>query len=928
MAEVPRALWLRNSLGEAPISYVRSQDGETRQDTGLGHRAVGTGKEDAFPPVVTLLGPCFPRKTVLIATGPAGILRRAAATIGTSYGAKRLPMAAPFVRYPRLFYKDLAVTMPSSDAVPVARCRSWSGWLACVVFCLLVAFGGLRQAAAQQSEKAKPAATEASLVQLNFPNEVEVKELVDYVSTRLKINILYDQEIANKKISVKAPEKIPVSSLLSVLESALKMKNLALVEADAPGWKRIVAAKAFANVAPAGDAAEAIEKFGKGTPVTQAFVLKHATPEQVDQVIKPFLSEPGANSIALPQVKTLIITDYATNLVRLSHWIEILDQPRLEAMFESVTVEHVSSAAMASQVTAILASKARVGGTTKVSGQAELIEDARTNQILLIGSRAQIDEAKQLISSLDVPLKLTTRTYNFKHVSAASIDRLLQQLVTTQAGNWLYRSAIDADENLLIVTASEEIHKQVEEIRTVRDVLNPSVRSPVRFYKVKNLPVNELLETIRSIEREKETGVSKALGWRQLPTDGRVSANRQEPLSGPNRLPTTPGSTELPVPPAMREPTPAVGASTAGSPTAVASVTMAPTTGTAGAPTTSATNQMAGPLAAGALQSRSILANGEEETPASELLGRARVSADVHTNTLIVVAEPAVQRLYAELIEKLDQRRLQVLIEAHFVLIDTTNDYSLGVEVSGGGQFSGKRLFALGSYGLSTVDAATGALAIIPGTGFNGTLLDPNVASAVIRAVSKDTRSRVTSAPRILVNDNAAGQLTSVQEVPFSSINASQTVATTSFAGFADAGTTITVTPHISDDTHLQLDFRITLNAFTGSAAANLPPPRETQEVSSQISIPDGHTVIVGGLNTGTDSYNYSGMPILSRIPIVRQVTGLTTTSNARHSMFIFLRPVILRDDKFRDLKYISEQNVDKACLPRDMPTSHPIWLQ
>ena len=684
----------------------------------------------------------------MIAIGQAGILRPGSGRYRDFLWANVFPDGCPVCQMPTLFCEDMAVTMPSSDPVSGAWYRSWFSCPTCAVLCLLAAIAAPRQAVAQQAEGIKPAATEASQVQLNFPNEIEVKELVDYVSMRLKINILYDQEIANKKISVRAPEKIPVSSLLSVLETRLKIKSLALVDADTPGWKRIVAAKAFPNVAPAGDAAEAIEKFGRGTPVTQAFILKHATPEQVDQVIKPFLSEPGANSIALPQVKTLIITDYATNLLRLSRWIEVLDQPRPEAMFESVTVEHVSSAAMASQVTAILASKARAGGTAKLPGPAELIEDARTNQILLIGQRAQIDEAKQLISALDVPLKLTTRTYTFKHVSAASIDRLLQQLVATQAGNWLYRSAIDADENLLIVTASDEIQQQVESIKTARDVPTSLGRSPIRYYKVKNLPVTELLETIRSIEREKETSAGRASGWRQLPTDGRVSASRQEPLTGPNRMPTTPGSSDLPLPPMMREPT-----FTTGNPPAAASVTMTPpsgTAGTAGTPATPGTAGTAGlpgtsPPAAGAPQPRTLSATSDEETPASELLGRARVSADVHTNTLIVVAEPVVQRLYAELIEKLDQRRLQVLIEAHFVVLDTTNDYSLGIEISGGGLYAATHLFALSSYGLSTVNAATGALTITPGTGFNGTLLDPNVASAVIRAVSKDSHARVTS---------------------------------------------------------------------------------------------------------------------------------------------------------------------------------------
>ncbi|MEL6897311.1 MAG: hypothetical protein AAFP90_14510 [Planctomycetota bacterium] len=73
-------------------------------------------------------------------------------------------------------------------------------------------------------------------------------------------------------------------------------------------------------------------------------------------------------------------------------------------------------------------------------------------------------------------------------------------------------------------------------------------------------------------------------------------------------------------------------------------------------------------------------------------------------------------------------------------------------------------------------------LQILPGTGFNGTLVDPSTADVIVRALASHREARVLSTPKILVDDNAEGQLTSVSEVPFTSVNASNTVATTSFA--------------------------------------------------------------------------------------------------------------------------------------------------
>ena len=111
--------------------------------------------------------------------------------------------------------------------------------------------------------------------------------------------------------------------------------------------------------------------------------------------------------------------------------------------------------------------------------------------------------------------------------------------------------------------------------------------------------------------------------------------------------------------------------------------------------------------------------------------GRARITADLGSNSLIVVAEPEVQQVYGELIRQLDHRRPQVLIEATVVVLNTSDTFSLGVEISGGDGVGPKRLISFSSFGLSTVDPVTGALALIPGLGYNGTLVDPDVATII-----------------------------------------------------------------------------------------------------------------------------------------------------------------------------------------------------
>ena len=180
----------------------------------------------------------------------------------------------------------------------------------------------------------------------------------------------------------------------------------------------------------------------------------------------------------------------------------------------------------------------------------------------------------------------------------------------------------------------------------------------------------------------------------------------------------------------------------------------------------------------------------------------------------------------------------------------------------------------------------------------------------------------------MLVNDNATGTLASVSEVPFLSVNASQTVATTSFAGFAEAGTTIRVTPHVSEDDHLRLEFDIVVNDFTGTPTETAPPPRQTDQVTSEVTIPDGHTVIVGGLKRHRATEKIQGIPLVSRIPVIKYLFSLENKRLETESLFVFIRPVILRDDKFRDLRFLSDCPRQAAGLASEYPHSEPVFIR
>lgn len=801
-----------------------------------------------------------------------------------------------------------AVALPGSEEVmqvvmkisPTGANCPWPKALATICIVLAVIVMNATRLDAQQPPPANaPAANvppasapEEAVVKLDASGEMDLKALVEYVAVRVGLKFTYDQSLVQKKVNIIAPDPIPVSSLLDVLQSVLKTEGLVLAEAEMPGWMRIVPVERIPEVArPAGDPADLAEA-GAAEPLTRVFRLKSALPSTLAELLRPTMSKSGASIVAVDPQRVLIVTDVAENIRRVAKLIELLDTTKPLVDVKFVGVRFVKAEDLAQQLQELLAAKAKaLGRAEKEATGVEVVVQARTNQLILIGDASEIAQAEEILSQLDQQLPTTPGTFRLNFVSPERLDEVLRGVIEGRAVRPPYQSRIEGTS--LIVESTPEVLQLAEQLRVQLDTREaPAEQSPIRFYKIKNVPAGELLETLQSI-----LGGGAAPSRRVLPERRRTTNDSWVP--GPNNPPIYGGATAdpfvpLPVTPALRNPMPPIS----DNPVAV---------------------EPNAPLAA--LPFPPGLP-GTADSITSELIGEAKVTVDVHTNTIIVIAKPDVQRIYAGLIEQLDKRRPQVLVEAKVVIVDTSDDFTLGVEISGGDRSGLSRLFAFSSYGFSQVNPVNGALQIVPGVGFNGTLVDPSTADVVVRALSTHRRARVLSAPRILVNDNAEGELTSVLEVPFTSVNASQTVATTSFAGFAQAGTTITVTPTISEDDHLQLDYIVTLNSFTGDGAQGVPPPRQTNEVRSRVTVPDGYTVIVGGLTNKNDSLQYRGIPWLEKIPVVRDLTGATSKSWKQTSLFVFLRPVILRDDKFKDLKYVSDIEMCNASLPGEYPAS------
>lgn len=793
----------------------------------------------------------------------------------------------------------------------------------CSMLILLVALAA--RAVAQTVPTTSPTTSPATgqLITMDFPADgIDVTVLADIVTRQLHIPILYDESIRGKKVVIRVPVKVPQSALMGILQSALRMKQLALEDAEEPGWKQIVPATTLAGVAKPIDGAGPVEG-----PIAEVFVLSHNDPTKVAEAVRPFLTQPGGNVQAESGQKVLIVADYPSVIHRVEPLIHKLDTeaPPVEVKF--VPLRQAEATQVVPAVTQLLTSRETYQwGSGTLSG-ISLNADERTNQIAIVAPPTRMAEIVALISELDRSPELQTKVYHLRAVSPDHLDRLIRGLIGPALTKRAYQAVADPDTASLVVAATPEIHKQIAELLPQVDAALPESQNPIRFYKLRNTKAADVLATIAGLLGESDNENRREQGGPgpNPPAGGLRGTTSPTGTGQAGRTPLSPDST------AALSPNPAGAAAALAGNAPAASPSMSAGTVSPGATPSGVSVGNASNLQyiSPALPFTNA-SSGAEGPAVTSVRGRnATVAADANSNSIIVVAPPPVQQMYADLIKRLDERRPQVQIECTIVTLDTSNGFTFGVDIAKLGGSDGNQILALSSFGVSTVNPTTGRLTPVAAPGGTFALLSPHIADIVINALATSSRARFLSAPQLLVNDNGKGKLESVAQQPFAVIlDASSTQSLTSLGGLASAGTSITVEPHISEADYLQLGYSIELSNFTGTASNGLPPPSQKNAVDSSVTIPDGYTIVVGGLTTKSNSANNSSIPIIGQIPFLRWFFGTQSNNENDSTLFVFIRPVILRDDKFEDLKFISGKTAKAAELPGDYPVSHPVPMR
>ncbi|WP_179397268.1 type IV pilus secretin PilQ family protein [Marinobacter sp. ANT_B65] len=293
---------------------------------------------------------------------------------------------------------------------------------------------------------------------------------------------------------------------------------------------------------------------------------------------------------------------------------------------------------------------------------------------------------------------------------------------------------------------------------------------------------------------------------------------------------------------------------------------------------------------------------------------RGFVSSDVRTNTISLRESSGKLEEIRRLVATWDVPVRQVSIEARIVRAQTNVAEDLGVSWGGAAyDVSGNNVFSIGgSQGAveEARDAAgggtggisfPGALAVdlgVTGDGASSFALgwggQDFLVDLELSALETDGRAEVVSQPRVVTADRQTASIKSGEEIPYQ--EASSSGATS--VSFKEAVLSLEVTPQITPDDKIIMDLVVNQDS-RGEETAGVPSIN-TNEVTTQVLVGNGETVVLGGIFQSEVATTVTKTPFLGDIPYLGRLFKRTEKVNERSELLIFITPKIIKNDLIR----------------------------
>jgi len=305
-------------------------------------------------------------------------------------------------------------------------------------------------------------------------------------------------------------------------------------------------------------------------------------------------------------------------------------------------------------------------------------------------------------------------------------------------------------------------------------------------------------------------------------------------------------------------------------------------------------------LASASEDTSSDLSDGSSSSSSSSSSENSvRITPDERNNKLLIRASERNYKKILQILRRIDQPPLQVLINATLAEVTLNDNLQYGVQF-----FLQKNHGKAGAIGFSTSDA----LAIAPVTpGLNliaGAVgSDPRV---ILDALAQQTAVRVVSSPSVVVLHNQQATLEVGDQVPIITRQAQSVInpdsPTVNEIEFKNTGVILNVTPRINSNGLVTMEIQQEVSAVQNPAGQNstttsLTPTISQRRVTSTIAVQSGQMVVLGGLIREEVNRSKSSIPVLNKIPYLGDVLGgETNSSKIRTELIVFIRPTVIRN--------------------------------
>ncbi len=813
------------------------------------------------------------------------------------------------------------------------------------------------------------------VIELSLPEKINLIQLIELVAEYLRLDCLYEADkIGNQVVTLKLHSKIKseitVRDLYSILETALRFRGLVMVRHEG-NLVTIVPAAEVLNVDPQLVDPDSRTLQPGDMVVTRVFQLQHVGVAGVVTLLQNM--KLGVAISAIEETQTLFVTCYARRMARIEQLVHMVDRPGSAREFRFRQMKHTLAPFIAQKVLTLAeelqgipiamapaqeaSAPARPPGRTRNTAEPAAREkavyldtDDRTNRILMIGYEEQLETVEGLIDMLDIPSpdRPVLRQYAIRLLDAGQVVEKLNALDIAGApdrpgsppkgGRASSPETVDAKPqivlleatNSLLIHATGQQHQQIATVIGYVDVAPQETRT-LKTYHMRHADADEV---VRKLQELGFIGQSASPGNRP----GRTASAGQ---------PAPAGATE-----GARVPDLQVVVLDATNSLLVYATDPQHELLQAFIPYIDVEvrrervpyeiyflenqdpERMAEVL--GRLVQETVVdTEGKVEQVLRKTEDKVTIIPDTGTFSLIVYASRKNQEWVADLVRQLDKRRPQVLIDVTLVEITKTEAFTYDLNLIqslpdltatsgltgaiGGGVSSSDIMDKLSTSGRSQFADYQSR-----GGDFTGFYGDKHI-NLLLEAMQSKNYGRVLAKPKILVNDNQPGMIkttdttyvTKRSSIPISSggagMDATLIETAVDYQSY-EAGITLNITPHISQGELLRLDIELIRSDFRETENSEKPPDTTASELTTTVFVPDGSTIILGGLLKMNQNKGGAKVPILGDIPLIGGLFRSINNKDTQNKLYVFVKAEIIRPGStlaqtMKELNAISDRN-------------------